>query len=269
MAYKGRKEIRAENREKALALLAAGEKVPFSMQALVRDELNAQNREKALAKLAAGEKLGFSERALVKHELAEQEDKEASAARTVASLVEANQADRERAAELSAPPLNDQAVTPSNAADLGQELDEYDVIYLGGLPSYPSKKVGKVNLIIRSSGFELRPTSTTRSWFAGLAMPYSGVDDLTIEQRQVSTFEAFAGGLNSRQLNQANNIHITMHTPNGLLVLRLEMLTGFTVMGQAKKCREFTDRLLTLGIRNQFRASLPPAQQPTADNWAF
>jgi Short C-terminal domain len=150
--------------------------------------------------------------------------------------------------------------------DLGQELDKYDVTYLGGLPDYPSKKVGKINLILRSSGFELRPTLGSRSWFAGFVIPYSGVADVILEQRVVGTAEALLSGLNSRQLNQANNIHIIADGPNGQLVLRLEMLTGVTVMGQAKKCREFMDRLLTLEIRNQFQQSPPLAPQPTGDD---
>lgn len=36
-------------------------------------------------------------------------------------------------------------------------------------------------------------------------------------------------------------------------MLRFEMLTGVTVPGQAKKCREFSDRLRVLGIRDKFR----------------
>ncbi len=158
------------------------------------------------------------------------------------------------------------SVSPIHVVDLGQELDKYDVTYLGGLPDYPSKKLGKINLILRSSGFELRPTLGSQSWFAGFVIPYPRVADVILVQRVVGTAEALLGGFNSRQLNQANNIHIIADGPNGQLVLRLEMLTGVTVMGQAKKCREFMDRLLTLGIRNQFQQSPSMAPQPAGDD---
>ena len=42
------------------------------------------------------------------------------------------------------------------------------------------------------------------------------------------------------------------------IVLRLEMLTGVTVMAQAGKCREFEDRLRNLGIRQKFQTATQP-----------
>jgi len=75
-------------------------------------------------------------------------------------------------------------------------------------------------------------------------------------QRQVGTVEGLLGGLNSRQLNQSNNIHITYKSDTGDdVLLRLEMLTGFTVMGQAVKCQEFEDLLRTNNVRKSFSSS--------------
>lgn len=63
------------------------------------------------------------------------------------------------------------------------------------------------------------------------------------------------GGVNSRQLNQKNNIHVTYAGAEGQTLLRLEMLSGFTVMGQATKCNEFEDRLRNFRVREQFVTS--------------
>jgi hypothetical protein len=69
----------------------------------------------------------------------------------------------------------------------------------------------------------------------------------------VSTFEAIAGGLNSRQLNQRNNIHISFTTDDGIdVVLRLEMMTGIAVPAQAKPCAELEDLLRANQIPKQF-----------------
>ena len=66
--------------------------------------------------------------------------------------------------------------------------------------------------------------------------------------------EGILGGLDSRQLNQANNIQIQYDDSDGTTILiRLEMLTGFTVMRQAAKCRELEDRLSVNSIRSKFK----------------
>lgn len=141
----------------------------------------------------------------------------------------------------------------SLAGSIGQEMvARYDVVYKGGLPEYPSSKMGKIHMEILPDRFNFVPTIGTK-WFAGLAIPFNAITDLQIVQRQVNSFEGIVGGLGSRQLNQLNNIHISFYNNDGCrLVLRLEMLSGFTVMGQAVKCREFEDRLRTAGIRDHF-----------------
>jgi hypothetical protein len=95
----------------------------------------------------------------------------------------------------------------------------------------------------------------TKSWFTGITIPINKIFDLQIVQRQVGSFEGIVGGLNSRQLNQANNIHISYESDlGGKILLRLEMLSGVSVMGQAKKCLEFEDRLRVYHIREKFVA---------------
>lgn len=135
----------------------------------------------------------------------------------------------------------------------------YEVVYKGGLPEYPQSKPGKIRLDIWTDRFDLVPTAGTQQWFAGLAIPFDAIDDIEIVQRQVSTFEGILGGLDSRQLNQANNIHVAFTNADGRsLLMRLEMLSGITVMGQAEKCLEFEDRLRATGIRGRFRRPAAP-----------
>ena len=133
-------------------------------------------------------------------------------------------------------------------------LAKYSVIYLGGIPAYPTKKSGSsIDFKVRSDRFELAPTMTSK-WFQALDVPYSEVSKFEIAQRQVGTVEGVLGGLNSRQLNQANNIHMTYRAEDRELLLRLEMLTGVTVMGQASKCMQLMDLLRSHGILDQFAA---------------
>jgi hypothetical protein len=62
-----------------------------------------------------------------------------------------------------------------------------------------------------------------------MEIPYMAISAVEIADRTVTTFEGLAGGLNSRQLNQKNNIHVSFLGADGPTVLRFEMLTGVTV----------------------------------------
>lgn len=134
-------------------------------------------------------------------------------------------------------------------------IDSYNVIYLGGHPEYlKGNKWGSIKFNIFEDYFELLPTIGSKNWFNGLKIQFTKVHDFQIVQRQVGTFEGIFGGLDSRQLNQPNNIHITYEDKNGnKILLRLEMITGFTVMGQAKKCLELEDRLKVNNIKSKFK----------------
>ena len=145
------------------------------------------------------------------------------------------------------------ATDASHAIGMAEHpLETYEVIYLGGHPAYPRKTFSSIRLSVYLDRFELRPGSGS-TWFAGLTIPYVAVHDFEIAERLVTTPEALLGGLNSRQLNVANNVHITYTGETGTLRLRLEMLSGFTVMGQARKCRELEDMLRIHRIQEQFR----------------
>ena len=135
-------------------------------------------------------------------------------------------------------------------------LESYSVVYLGGHPDYPKEKAGSIGFKVFTDRFELSPTFGTKGWFKGLVICFDKTLGLEIVERQVGSLEGMLGGLNSRQLNQRNNIHITYRSDDGKeILLRLEMLSGVTVMGQAKKCQQFLDRMRTHGILAKFQVN--------------
>jgi hypothetical protein len=149
-------------------------------------------------------------------------------------------------------------------ADEGpQPLEVYKVVYKGGLADLPKAKTGEIRLHVWDNRFELQPTIASRKFWQPLVIPYSTIREVAIVDRQVSTFEAIAGGLDSRQLNQKNNIHIVYSSGGAEVLLRFEMLSGVTVPGQARKCQEFQDRLRVHGITTQFADAEPAIQNST------
>lgn len=141
-------------------------------------------------------------------------------------------------------------------------LENYKVVYKGGHPDHPKAKSGEIRLVLTPDEFQLNPTVGSQRFWHQLHIPYQTVSDVQIVGRQVSTTEALLGGLDSRQLNQNNNIHIHYRGDSGVpIVLRLEMLSGITVQGQARKCLEFEDRLRNLGIRAKFLQSAAAAPE--------
>lgn len=147
-----------------------------------------------------------------------------------------------------------------------QAVAEYKVIYKGGLQQLPKSKVGGIELKFWPDRLTLDPTTASKKFWEPLALYYAAIQNLTIEQRQVSAAEnllsAGKGG-GSRDLATMNNIHLHYAGPDGHpVMLRLEMLTGVTVTGQAKKCAEMLDQLRAHRILDQITAGIPPA--PTA-----
>jgi hypothetical protein len=144
-------------------------------------------------------------------------------------------------------------------------LCDYSVVYKGGHPDYPKSKAGMIDFYTCPDRFEFTATMGSKDWFKGLVIPFNTISDLQIVQRQVGTVEGIFGGLDSRQLNQPNNIHITYMSNEQEVTLRLEMLSGVTVMGQAQKCLEFEDRLKTNSIRSKFIQTNSKAGQNETD----
>jgi hypothetical protein len=135
----------------------------------------------------------------------------------------------------------------------------YKTSYRGGLAHLPKAKVGEVRLEVYPDRFEFQPTIGSKKFWTHLVMPYETITDLKIVDRTVSTVEGLLGGLNSRQLNQKNIILIAYADGQQL---RMEMITGVTVMGQAKVCLEFEDLLRTQRIYDRFASAQPPPPPP-------
>lgn len=131
----------------------------------------------------------------------------------------------------------------------------YEVIYLGGLPEYPKAKHGNaIGLNVMPDKFVFTKTGTSKDWFTEYTIPYTAISELTIEKRTISNAEMFLGGGNDPNQQQENNICITFKAEDGTeLMLRVEMLTGVTIYGQATKCREFMDILRQNSILKQFK----------------
>ena len=142
----------------------------------------------------------------------------------------------------------------------------YEVIYLGGLPQYPKAKHGSaVGLNVMPDKFVFTKTGTSKDWFTEYEIAYDKISELTIEKRTISNTEMLLGGGNDPNQQQENNICIAFETDDGTeLMLRVEMLTGVTIYGQATKCREFMDVLRQNNILKMFKqknTETVPAQQ--------
>lgn len=136
------------------------------------------------------------------------------------------------------------------------------MVYRGGIASLPKAKSGGIEMHVTAESFEFEPTAGSRKWWEPLSIRFGDIEKVEIVDRQVSTGEALLGGLQSRQLNQANNIHIMYRDQDEKTqLLRLEMVTGVSVMGQARKCREFEDMLRVNGIPSRFRGSSAAASE--------
>lgn len=162
------------------------------------------------------------------------------------------------------------------AADAGpQPIAEYKVTYRGGFAHLPKAKVGGIELRWWPDRLTLDPTTASKKFWQPMELPYAAIHNLTIEQRQVSAAEnllsAGKGG-GSRDLATMNNLHLHYIDQTGQqLLLRLEMLTGVTVTGQAKKCAEMLDMLRANRILDQITtpaASAPVASAGVADELA-
>lgn len=119
----------------------------------------------------------------------------------------------------------------------------YAVTYIGGLPTLPKKRTGEIGFNIMPDSFYLKPTKTSEDFFDDMVIPYDSICDFQIVKRTVSLTEGLMSN-NSQSLATDNNIEISYTDNEGNeLTLRLEMLTGFSVDGQAVKCKEMLDLL--------------------------
>ena len=128
-------------------------------------------------------------------------------------------------------------------APLDGAIIRYGVTYLGGLPKYPKKLTGELGMNIMPDCFHFHPSSTLKME-EDTIIPYSCVEKLEITRHQITNAEMMiASGTDMKSMEQENNIEISYRVDGKLLVLRVEMLTGVSLYGQAGKCREMMDVL--------------------------
>ncbi|MDE6950561.1 MAG: SHOCT domain-containing protein [Lachnospiraceae bacterium] len=138
-------------------------------------------------------------------------------------------------------------------------LIRYEVTYRGGHPDFQlgKKKSPYILLDIMPDRFSFLPDTQSEDWFTGFEIPYDRVVSLEIVERVISTAESILGsGNNNNDLRQKNVMEIKyLDEADNEFVVRNEMLTGFTVMGQARVCLEMLDLLRTNGIMKQFKGT--------------
>lgn len=149
-------------------------------------------------------------------------------------------------------------VEQSKQKKLPQEggLIRYEVVYKGGHPDFQlgKKKSPYILLDIMPDRFSFLAQPLSEGWFTGFDIPYNRVISLEIVERVITNAEVLmSSSSNNSDLKQKNVIEIKyLDKNNDEYVVRNEMLTGFTVMGQARVCQEMLDLLRTKGVMKQF-----------------
>ena len=142
----------------------------------------------------------------------------------------------------------------------------YGVVYNGGLTQYPKEKSGEIGFNVMPDSFILKATATTKDWFTDMEISYDQIKSFEIVKRQAGTWEMVlsSSGSNVKDTETENVLAITYDDADGTeLCLRLEMLTGFNVYTQAKKCQELLDVLRQNKILNRInKANVASASTP-------
>lgn len=156
--------------------------------------------------------------------------------------------------------LVNEKMEQSKQSKLPQEggLIRYEVTYHGGHPDFQlgKKKSPYILLDIMPDRFSFLAKPQSEDWFTGFEIFYNQVVSLEIVERTISNAEVFLGGGDNPNQHQKNVMEIKyIDEAKDEYVVRCEMLTGLTIMGQAKVCQEMLDLLRTKGVMKQFRGT--------------
>lgn len=157
--------------------------------------------------------------------------------------------------------LVNEKVEQSKQNKLPQEggLIRYEVMYKGGHPDFQleKKKSPYILLDVMPDRFSFLAKPQSEDWFTGFEIPYNRIISLDIVERVISNAEMLmSSGSNNSDLRQKNVIEIKyLDENNDEYVVRNEMITGFSVMGQAKVCQEMLDLFRTKGITKQLKGT--------------
>lgn len=137
----------------------------------------------------------------------------------------------------------------------------YEFTYVGGLDDIPKAKSGAWGMNVMPDRFAFRTTITTKDWLYNLDIPYDDITDIRIEKRTISNAEMWLGAGNDANQQQKNIVVIEYNDANGRkATLRVEMLTGFSIYGQAAKCKELWDFLRKEEILDKCKKSEQKSQ---------
>ena len=151
----------------------------------------------------------------------------------------------------------------SQLAKLPQEggLKRYEVTYRGGNPQYElTKEVRKYPYILMDvmpDRLSFLPNKLSEPWFSGFELPYGQIITIEIVERTIGNAEMLlSSGSDNSDLRQKNVLEIKyVDSLEDEYVMRVEMLTGISVMGQARVCLELMDLLRTNKILKLFRGA--------------
>ena len=149
-------------------------------------------------------------------------------------------------------------------------IKRYEVNYKGGLPGYPKEGDASrhpvIYMDVMPDRFSFLPKPKSESWFAGIDIPYCRVISLEIVERTVSTAETLVGTLRDNlDFHQKNVLELTyLGEDDEEYVMRSEMVTGVTTMGEARVCLELIDLLRSNKLMKQFLGKQEPEALPPA-----
>lgn len=148
-------------------------------------------------------------------------------------------------------------------------LETYSVAYRSGIAELPHHKTASILLNLTTQFLVLEPTMASRKFWLRLSIPYENILDITLAPHESSTLEGILGGIggnNTGRLSTDNNLDIRFVDAAGATQsLRLEMMTGLSVTGQAAIAQQLQNRLDLHGLRERFgtgAATSAPAQMP-------
>ena len=148
-------------------------------------------------------------------------------------------------------------------------LETYTVAYRSGLAGLPHHKSASITLNLTTQALVLEPTMAARKFWSRLSIPYQNIVAITLAPHEASLAEGILGGIggnNSSQLSTDNNIDIRYVDDSGAAQsLRVEMVTGLSVTGQAAIAHQLQARLDLHGLRARFGGAEASAMgQPMA-----
>jgi len=117
-------------------------------------------------------------------------------------------------------------------------ISNYKVMYISGHRDYPADpKFLKTHITLNV--YENRLEFEPKDWFPGLTINFDTIQDVTLTKRDISGLDVLAVGILAVATKVLNNINIKYTDDNGnTLILIFEMISGGTIWGTAKKCKE-------------------------------